>query len=64
MVEVVETRVSIKEITQDPPDNAVLECAVSAAATHIVSGDSHLLGPKKFRGIKVMKARDFIEMIR
>ena len=32
LVEVMETRVSIKEITQDPPDNAVPECAVSASA--------------------------------
>lgn len=62
-VELVETGVSIKEITRDLPDNVVLECAVSAGATYIVSGDPHLLDLKEFRGIKVMKAREFIDMI-
>ena len=30
-------------VCQDPDDDAILECAVAAAATVIVSGDQHLL---------------------
>lgn len=42
--DLVEPEVNISVIMADPADNRVLECAVTAGADLIVSGDRHLLG--------------------
>ena len=55
--------VNLNEIKEDPDDNKFLECAVSAAANYIISGDEHLLKLKEFRGIKILKPVDFIKLI-
>lgn len=34
---------TFKEIKEDPDDNKFLDCAVSASADYIISGDDHLL---------------------
>lgn len=47
-------------IAQDPSDNRVLECAVSARADAIVSGDKHLLALKAFRGIPILSPHQFL----
>jgi uncharacterized protein len=41
-------------VIADDPDNRVLECAVEAGATFIVSGDRHLLALREFEGIGVL----------
>jgi len=48
---------------EDPDDNKVLEAAVEAKADFIVSGDKHLLKLKEFRGIKVVTAKEFVELV-
>jgi len=50
----------INEIKEDPQDNKVLEAAVEAEADYIVSGDKHLLKLKEFKGIKIVKAKEFL----
>lgn len=47
-------------IADDPEDNKVLECAVSADADFIISGDKHLLNLKNFRGIEILTPEDFL----
>ena len=47
-------------ITADPTDNKFLEAALAGKADLIVSGDSHLLEVKEFRGIPVITAQKFI----
>lgn len=44
----------------DDPDNRVLECAAEGKADWIVSGDSHLLALKEYRGIPIFKAVEFL----
>ena len=46
---------------RDPKDNMILELAVSANATCIISGDEDLLVLHPFRGIPILKAPDFLE---
>ncbi len=47
-------------IEKDYTDNRVLECAVEAAASHIVTGDTrHLLPLEEFRGIKILTVAAF-----
>jgi len=47
-------------ITADPPDNAVLACALAANADAIVSGDDHLLVLKRFRDIPILTPHRFL----
>jgi predicted nucleic acid-binding protein len=48
-------------VLADPGDDLVLECAVTAAADMIVTGDEHLLAMKKFRGISILSPAAFME---
>ena len=50
----------MNEITADPDDDRVLEAATEAGADFIVSGDRHLLKLDTWRGIRVLKAADFL----
>jgi putative PIN family toxin of toxin-antitoxin system len=45
----------------DPDDDRILECALAANAEVIVSGDTHLLELKSFRGIPIMNPRQFLD---
>ena len=60
LVRPIETLDVIKE---DPDDNRVLECAVSAGARFIVSGDNDLLRLGQFRNIRILKVADFMNLI-
>ena len=55
--------VSVEEISEDPPDNRILECALEAGADCIVSGDRHLRKLKEFRGIPIMSPREFLDSL-
>jgi putative PIN family toxin of toxin-antitoxin system len=50
-------------VPRDPEDNMVLECAIEARAQYIVSGDKDLLVLKKFRGIEIIRASDFLNAL-
>ncbi|MCE2416478.1 hypothetical protein J4G07_21065 [Candidatus Poribacteria bacterium] len=51
----------LKGVTTDPDDSMVVECAVVAGATHIVTGDQkHLLPLKSYRNILIVKPADFL----
>lgn len=47
-------------IQEDPDDNLVLACAVKAKANYLVTYDPHLLNLKEYRGIKILKPKDFL----
>jgi putative PIN family toxin of toxin-antitoxin system len=48
---------------RDHKDDMYLECAVAANASYIISGDIHLRELKEYRGIKIVKAHDYLEVI-
>ena len=50
-------------ILADPDDDSVLACAIAADAKIIVSGDSHLLELKEYRGIQILSPKELITMI-
>lgn len=56
----IEPAKKINIIKDDPDDNRVLECAVTARADVIISGDKHLLKLQTYSGIDIMSARDFL----
>lgn len=51
------------EIKDDYDDNKFLDAAVAGKAQYIVSGDKHLLNLKNFKGIKIIKSVDFLNII-
>ena len=51
----------VAEIEVGPADNRVLEAAIAGGADAVVSGDQHLLRLRRFRGIPIMKARQFLD---
>jgi len=51
---------TVEVIAEDPADDRVLEAAVTAGATVIVSGDRHLLRLGMWCGIQIEKAVSFL----
>lgn len=47
-------------VTADPDDDIFLHCAIAAGATHIISGDRHLLEMGNYAGIPILTIRDFL----
>jgi len=47
-------------VIQDPSDDKVLVCAVTAGVDRIVTGDAHLLDLKEFRGIPILTPTAFL----
>ena len=50
-------------IQDDPDDNRVLECAVAASASYIISGDEHLLALEEFQGIRIITPAGFLALL-
>jgi putative PIN family toxin of toxin-antitoxin system len=50
----------IAVISDDPDDDKFIECAMSSRSDFIVSGDKHLIRLGNYRGIKIVKASDFL----
>jgi putative PIN family toxin of toxin-antitoxin system len=51
----------VKAVKNDPDDDRILECAVSAGAEVIVTGDGHLLALGVFRGIRILSPTAFLD---
>lgn len=59
----VEISTELKAVDADPDDDMVVECAVVGDATHIVTGDKHLLSLGKYQEITIVKATEFIVLL-
>ncbi|MBS3135963.1 PIN domain-containing protein [Candidatus Woesearchaeota archaeon] len=51
----------ILAIEDDPDDNKILECAVTAKVNCIVSNDKHLLKLREFENIPIITSDEFAE---
>lgn len=61
---IVKPRIGINEITDDPDDNKVLECAVESNAHFIVTGDGHLLQLETYEQINIVSPASFINLFK
>jgi putative PIN family toxin of toxin-antitoxin system len=52
--------VHLDVITEDEPDNRILECAVAADTAFIVTGDRHLRRLARYRGIVILTPSAFL----
>ena len=50
-------------VCRDPKDNILLECALAGRADYIVTGDQDLLILHPFRGIAILKPREFLRRL-
>ena len=50
-------------VLEDVPDNRILECAVTAGADLIVTGDHRLLALNAFEEIAIVRLADFLRTI-
>lgn len=57
----VEPTERVRAVEKDEPDNRVLECALAAKATIVVSGDSHLRDLGSFHGLRILSPRAFLD---
>ena len=48
-------------IHDDPSDDKFVEAAVAGKASHIISGDKHLLKLSAYQGIQILKPIDFVQ---
>lgn len=54
---------TLKVVPGDPDNDMVLECAVIGNATHIVTGDKHLLSLTNHQGIAILRAAEFVTLL-
>ncbi|MBI4439474.1 putative toxin-antitoxin system toxin component, PIN family [Candidatus Woesearchaeota archaeon] len=57
---IIDTKIKL-DVTEDPDDNMILECAVEADADFIISGDYDLRKLKKFRKVRIMAVGEFMK---
>ena len=56
----IEVKSKLDVVKEDPTDNIFLECAQDGKADYIISGDHHLLNISNYKGIQILRAKDFL----
>ena len=51
----------INEVKADESDNRILETAIAARVEYIITGDAHLLRLNSYRGVPILKPKQFLE---
>lgn len=59
----VDPSIEITVIEKDLTDNRYLECAVAGGASYIITGDSHLLELKEYKGIIILPPTGFLVLV-
>ena len=62
--EIVEAVKEVKGVCRDPEDDKFISCAISASADYIVSGDKDLFDLIQYKSTKIIKASDFLKMVK
>ena len=63
IIELVEPLPLSAPVSSDPDDDHVLACALGAQATLIFSGDGDLLTLGTFQNIRILAARDALDLL-
>jgi len=58
----VKPNIELSIVKDDKDDNRILECAETANANYIVSGDRHLLELKNHKNIKIVSPKEFLDI--
>ena len=60
---VIESKLSVNVIPEDPDDNKFLACAQEGKADYLVSGDDHLLALKAYEGTRIIPPATFLAVL-
>jgi len=52
----------VKNGSRDKADNKYLECGITVDVDYIISGDIHLLELKEYENIKIVTAKEYLEI--
>lgn len=63
MILFVDPQETLDVIKEDQADNRILECALAAKASFIVTGDHHLLQIKEYHGIIMLPPAGFLALL-
>jgi putative PIN family toxin of toxin-antitoxin system len=58
---IVSPKRKIKCVKEDPDDDKIIECAIAANADVVLTGDKHLLTLHKFKKVKILSPREFLD---
>lgn len=61
--EIIMTVTKLHFIKEDPDDDKILEAAVDGNADFIISGDRHLLKIPEYRGIRIVRTAEFLQIL-
>ena len=50
-------------VPDDPDDDTIIQCALVGGASHIVSGDKHLLVLKSHKDILIVRPAEFLSLV-
>ena len=53
----------LRVIEEDPSDDKFIECALTAGATYVVTGDRHLLDIGTYENVQIVTAAAFLEVL-
>lgn len=53
--------VPVSVVADDPDDDKFISCAVAAGASHIISGDPHLLALGTYQNIRILTPSQFLD---
>lgn len=59
-VHFIEAKSEVDIVKKDSTDNIFLECALDGKADYIISGDHHLLNIGSYKGVQIVRAKDFL----
>ena len=52
-------KIKLSIVEEDEDDNRILECAETANADYIISGDEHLLKLRNYKGVRIVSSKEF-----
>jgi|SRR3989338_7117016 len=62
--EKIKSTTHIKVVDKDPADDKFINCALTAKADYIISGDNHLLKLKTYENMRIINPATFLQIIK
>ena len=52
----------VSVVAADPDDDKFIACAIATGASHVISGDPHLLAVGYYQGVRIVTPAQFIDL--
>ena len=63
LADLADAEIEIRVVKDDPDDDKYLAAALLGRAGFVVSGDHHLLDLREYQGIRILKPRQFLDIL-